>query len=1145
MRKKATSLSIILVILGTGVPLPTHAGIALEKSAYEQGQPLRFISSGGPYVIYDITDNALIEGQGSYTKGDMIDFGATVIGHEYVFVETSVDGICEDPPISYSACKSLPAFVGEFVFRIVAPSTATSPTKIAYRPEVTIVSPKKGGSLGRLAKITYEVTDENDKNLRNDKADLGLGPTPVTIYHFDPADRDNRQLLARDLPPAGTYEWDTKDIEEGTYGLAVVAVDLATERDEEIVEEFNIDKSPPVFKVKADPVVTRGEDVKIIVDASEDLAEAPRIEIKQKGFRAFPVNLKGEKTHFEGTYQVIKGYDGPATISVVGKDVAGNEGSTIISGGRFSVGIEPPPKPVISSPLDQDIVSSETITITGKMREDTKAILLVNGTDSYEAEADEQGNFKFENVKLSSEFNNGVNFLSITSRDGAGNVSESAIISIKFNLSPEISFLSPQKGSVLSGTVNIRVEAKDKNRDKLGFTYEASSDGGANWTVLAENITSKAYAWNTANLPNGEYLLRVTADDGVAKVQVISEKFTLNNFVPIITFTDGERTVVGKTEVVISGTVVSPEGKEERMKLTGLEYSQNSGRSWLPVSAQDGVFDGFEEKFSLPLNNLVEKLYTIQFRSPGAGGVFGQATKTLIVDFGPPAAPQVLIPQASSILGDQDDTNPNLAGVQFSVSGNAEAGSTVSVAVDDALFKGQTNDRGVFEVAGTTLRTHGQNQLRVFATDLAGNKGQETSLLLVYNNPPHLKFLNPRPGRGLSRETEVRWEIQDPDLDPVKDVTLSYRAGNAAFQRLASNPRGAGFTWDVSRLAEGKNYELKLGATDGVSSAEIIREFFIDNTPPRIIIEPLKQTAFRKAFTLEASGRAVENFSEIEFIEYSVDGRHWFKALITGGYLEKQTNFKVRHPFELKDGEYEISFRALDTAGNLSAPAVQKLRIDSIPPRIGSFTISQGNLILFPLEGAILVPEGSPVDFKISLEEDAREANLTIGGRVIGLTKNTLSNLWETEIKINELGRFGMTVQASDALGNQTPNREIGFLEIIKRGKISGLDPDSGSESIEEATVTVLVFDEENKNFTRWQAESFGADNPAVSRASGEYDLLLPAGRYQLVVQKAGFSRLKSSEFNLEQARFVTFDFQLKKREGLPGFLENLLERFR
>lgn len=345
---------------------------------------------------------------------------------------------------------------------------------------------------------------------------------------------------------------------------------------------------------------------------------------------------------------------------------------------------------------------------------------------------------------------------------------------------------------------------------------------------------------------------------------------------------------------------------------------------------------------------------------------------------------------------------------------------------------------------------------------------------------------------------------------------------------------------DVSDFKEGSDYQLKLEANDGISDSSKTINLFVDNTRPEISVEPLQETVFREIFVLEARGKAFDGLSGIEFVEFSVDDEHWFKALVTNGFLKKEASFKIKQKLELEDGTYDIGFRAIDVAGNLSEIKSQQIIIDKSPPRIGSYTLSRGNTILFPEGDSFKLLPDSKIRLTISLEQDTKEATLSVNDKKFSLTKNKAVGLWESDVTFSEENRFIMKISAKDLVDNIIENKEIGMVELIKPGKISSID---GNQVIEKAKITVLAFDEDNRSYVKWQAGAYGLKNPISANKVGEYDLLLPPGKYQLLIQKTGFKKLKSSEFEILNSQFVNFDFQLNKRRGIRGFFEDVLDK--
>jgi len=1121
-------------------------------------------ASGAVFVrLYDIDGNQVfvfdLESNGTIYRND--DFIGTWTPGTWQTVSVDVSPAVVTTILLRSATSEAPSYFDFIQTQAAgtAPQTvepqgggsAPTPTfsgggPTQFRPSIKVQSPS-GGVFGGILLVEYRGNDDNDLGGGDTRGRFGLGTAPVSLHYSDLIDvwdyriipPEDKTLIVKDLPAIGTYQWRTDSMPEGDrYRIIAEVTDNFGDTSQDVSGFFSIDHAAPVFTVKTDPAVTKGEDIKIILEASEDLLEPPAVTVKQRGYRPVGVVMTGEKRHFEAVYHTIFGYDGPAIITAQGKDVAGNESNRIVSGGRFSVTVQPPEAPVIISPLDKDLVDADTIVVNGTARADTEIVLTVNGLDTYKVKPDADGNFSIANVAISKTFNRGVNFLSVTAEDLGGNVGEAVSISVKFDSKPELSILSPKSSDILVATSTIRVEGQDQNNDKLVFRYEISRDNGANWLVLGDAKPERRLTWDTRDYPDGKYSVRVTASDGISNIEKQIDAVAVRNYLPLISFTDGERSGSKTGAFVVAGVVsVSPD-LADPMAIASLEYSLDGGKEWKSVVATDGAFNSSAEQFSIAFKDFKEGIYSTLWRARDARGLYGKAVKIVIVDFGPPVIPVVTSPKLNQYISDADDKNKDIAGVQITVTGTAEPQSMVTVTVGDKKFTGVTGGDGQFAVPGVTIRTHGGNSLSIFAVDIAENRSEATTFSVLYNNPPTIKFLHPRAERGLNHEALVRWEIKDVDGDRARDITLSYRKGaEATFTTLVKNTSNSSYAFDVSNLPDAGDYQLKLEATDGITPVSATVPFFVDNEAPAISLTPFPETVFRKGFVLEASGRAYDNFSGVEFVEYSIDKIHWFKAVITDGFLSQAASFKVRHPFALEDGSYTVQFRSVDRAGNISTAQSQEIIVDTTPPRVGSFTISQGGIVLFPVNGYFQTLFQSPMRLVISMEEDTRSAELFINKEKVLLRPS--GGLWEADLPFATLGTSTLAVAAVDAVGNVLLPVTIGSVLVWPQGVVRAV----GGEPLAGAKITVSVFNPDSDSFVRWDGESYDVSNPLTTDAVGEYALLLPEGRYRLTVQRVGFVRVRSSDIILSEPRFVSIDFTLLPRAGIQGVIENILEK--
>ena len=118
---------------------------------------------------------------------------------------------------------------------------------------------------------------------------------------------------------------------------------------------------------------------------------------------------------------------------------------------------------------------------------------------------------------------NGDYLLKIVATDGFGATAEDKTGlfslnngngSIPHELTP-ITLLTPNGGEILSGSISITwTEVNDSHGHQVYYSLYYSADAGSTWNLIIANLTVTSYSWDTTTLPDGEYLLKVTATDG-------------------------------------------------------------------------------------------------------------------------------------------------------------------------------------------------------------------------------------------------------------------------------------------------------------------------------------------------------------------------------------------------------------------------------------------------------------------------------------------------------------------------------------------------------------------------------------------------------------------------------------------------------
>jgi hypothetical protein len=106
---------------------------------------------------------------------------------------------------------------------------------------------------------------------------------------------------------------------------------------------------------------------------------------------------------------------------------------------------------------------------------------------------------------------------------------------------PSVNVTSPSGGEVFSGsTITVTWTAGDADGDPLTFSVQYSSDGGASWETVAQDVTGNSAVLDTINIPSGQpnqSRFRVWASDGIHSASDESASFTVPNHAPTVNIT--------------------------------------------------------------------------------------------------------------------------------------------------------------------------------------------------------------------------------------------------------------------------------------------------------------------------------------------------------------------------------------------------------------------------------------------------------------------------------------------------------------------------------------------------------------------------------------------------------------------------------
>ena len=166
------------------------------------------------------------------------------------------------------------------------------------------------------------------------------------------------------------------------------------------------------------------------------------------------------------------------------------------------------------------------------------------------------------------------------------------------------------------GLLTFAWRADDDNRDTLTYDVHYRLEGETAWKPLKQAVTDPLIVWDTTSVPNGRYVIRVTASDAPSNSPATtltgtleSSTFDVDNAPPAI--------VIGRTRRDGNRTLITFEVKDEDSAVQKAEYSLDGDR-WITIYPRDGIADSRAEQFELALDGNI-----------GSQGVIVRATDAL------------------------------------------------------------------------------------------------------------------------------------------------------------------------------------------------------------------------------------------------------------------------------------------------------------------------------------------------------------------------------------------------------------------------------------------------------------------------------------------------------------------------------------
>ncbi len=168
---------------------------------------------------------------------------------------------------------------------------------------------------------------------------------------------------------------------------------------------------------------------------------------------------------------------------------------------------------------------------------------------------------------------------------------------------PPVSTAAPTLGrrTFQQGLQTIVWKGDDANSDDLVYDVAWRREGEATWTPLVSGLTEAIYVWDTASVPSGRYLLRITASDAptqpadqALRGDAESPSVDVDTVAPVVTLRPAAGTG-GRLAMTV-------EVRDQQSTVATVEYAVDGG-AWQAAYPADGMLDSRAETLTLTFPN--------------------------------------------------------------------------------------------------------------------------------------------------------------------------------------------------------------------------------------------------------------------------------------------------------------------------------------------------------------------------------------------------------------------------------------------------------------------------------------------------------------------------------------------------------------
>jgi hypothetical protein len=461
--------------------------------------------------------------------------------------------------------------------------------------------------------------------------------------------------------------------------------------------------------------------------------------------------------------------DGTHSIKAIAYDKAGNSNTHEI----FVVVDNTPPVVSITNPSSGSFTNANSINIGASASDNILLDRVEFYIDGVLAGTDSTSPFSIvADISLLSE---GTHSITAVAFDAAGNnfTTPSPTTFIIDRTPPTVGFTAPTTGAVVQGTIIVTLTAVDLNRIST-ISITAGTINLPSCTINASSGTCSR-TWATSGDQNNVILTGLAQDiagnQGVTQIVVM-----INNLSPSVSVTSPTagyvtcptNTVLGASASdanQITAVVIRLVDLPTSTELASFTFSlspTSPANVWATLTPSQCGSDGQKR---------------VEVRAFDAGGRQGIASRNFTVDNTPPGINITFppLPPATECVGN------GITRVVFTACDSVFL-NKITVYVDSTVIASISPNTAIscstprpYNISwNSSLFSDGSHQVKVVATDLAGNSTEQIANIIVDNNSPTINIINPPTNSLISAPTSILVTLGDsgcaPPAYPFKKV---------------------------------------------------------------------------------------------------------------------------------------------------------------------------------------------------------------------------------------------------------------------------------------------------------------------------------------------------------------------------------------